>query len=177
MIGWLLTGGAVPILVLGCGGFLLVYLRGRPLRHPLRMLRAMRAPSEAGGVSPFRAVMLALAGTLGVGNIVGVANALALGGAGALFWMWCSALLAMILKYAEILLAVAHRRRDRRGGFFGGAYYYVRDALEGRGRFRAAAVEIKSLSSGAIILPVCSSLESLMTKCAPIFTMNRSVTV
>jgi AGCS family alanine or glycine:cation symporter len=85
-------------------------------------------------------MMLALAGTLGVGNIVGVANAIAVGGAGAIFWMWVSALFAMMLIYAEILLAVLHRRIDSKGGFFGGAMYYIRDCFLGRRWQRLAAL-------------------------------------
>lgn len=134
---WLLSGGAVPILLFGCGLFFLLYLKGGPLCHPLKMLAAMRTPSAGEGVSPFRAVTLALAGTLGVGNIVGVANAVWVGGAGAVFWMWISALVAMILKYAEILLAVLHRRTGKQG-FFGGAYYYIKDHFLSRGHGRAA---------------------------------------
>lgn len=130
---WILTGGATPILITAVGIFFLIYLKGGPFRAPTRMLCSLTHQSrDTGGVSPFRAVTLALAGTLGVGNIVGVANALWLGGAGALFWMWCSALLAMLLKYAEILLAVAHRRTNRRGEHFGGAIYYIRDRFPTR---------------------------------------------
>ena len=139
MLRWLLTGGAIPILLIGCGIFFLCYLRFYPLRAPLGMLRALRMPSE-GEISPFRAVMLALAGTLGVGNIVGVASAVWIGGAGAIFWMWVSALVAMVLKYAEILLAVSHRRTDRAGGFFGGAYYYIKDHFDAIGRHTAGRV-------------------------------------
>lgn len=128
MLKWLLTGGAVPMLLMGSGAFFLLYLRALPLRRPIQMIRSMMTPTQGSGVSPFRAVMLALAGTLGVGNIVGVANALFLGGPGSILWMWVSALFAMILKYAEILLAVSHRRRDSHG-FLGGAYYYIRDAF------------------------------------------------
>lgn len=86
---------------------------------------------EKSGISPFRAVTVALAGTLGVGNIVGVASAIAMGGFGSLFWMWVSALCAMILKYAEIALAVSHRRSDGKGGFYGGAVWYIRDLFAG----------------------------------------------
>lgn len=126
MLRWFLTGGALPVMLMAAGLFFLIYLKGGPLLHPVRMLRALTAPAPSGGTTPFQAVMLALAGTLGVGNIVGVANAIAVGGAGAIFWMWVSALVAMLLKYAEILLAVLHRREGK-CGFFGGAYYYIRD--------------------------------------------------
>ncbi|MBQ9784889.1 MAG: sodium:alanine symporter family protein [Clostridia bacterium] len=130
MLKWLLTGGLIPVALLFCGVFFLIYLRGYPFRAPRGMLDALRTP-QGDGVSPFRALMQALAGTLGVGNIVGVANAIAVGGAGAIFWMWGCACLAMILKYAEILLAVAHRRVGK-NGFFGGAVYYVTDVLGAR---------------------------------------------
>lgn len=139
MLKWALTGGILPILLIACGLFFLWYLRLYPFRTPRRMWRAMRAPTAGDGISPFRAVTLALAGTLGVGNIVGVANAIWIGGAGAIFWMWISALVAMILKYAEILLAVSHRREGRHG-FFGGAYYYIRDYFEAHRKMRLALI-------------------------------------
>ncbi len=138
MLKWLLTGGLIPAALMLCGVFFLIFLRGYPFRSPRMMWRALRAP-RTGGVSPFRALMQALAGTLGVGNIVGVANAIAVGGAGAVFWMWVSACLAMILKYAEILLAVCHRRVGK-DGFFGGAVYYIGDVLAQRRHMRAAKI-------------------------------------
>ena len=139
MLKWLLTGGLIPPMLLLVGVFFLVYLKGYPWRASRRMLSAMR-DGGAGKTSPFRAMMLALAGTLGVGNIVGVANAIAIGGAGAVFWMWASALFAMLLKYVEILLAVSHRRTDKKGGFFGGVVYYIRDCFLARRWGRLAAV-------------------------------------
>ncbi len=128
---WLLTGGLLPVLLLICGGFFLLYLRGYPFRTPRRMLASLGKSGGGAGTSPIRSLMLALAGTLGVGNIVGVANAILIGGAGAIFWMWISALLAMILKYAEILLGVAHKR-EARTGRYGGAVYYIKDLFASR---------------------------------------------
>ena len=126
VLQWIFTGGMLPFFLIACGVFFLIYLKGVPLTRPVRIFRSLTRPS-GGGVSPFRAVTLALAGTLGVGNIVGVANAIWIGGAGAIFWMWVSALAAMILKYAEIVLAVRHRRQRKDGSYFGGAIYYIRD--------------------------------------------------
>ncbi|MBQ8431564.1 MAG: sodium:alanine symporter family protein [Clostridia bacterium] len=154
MMKWLLTGGLVPLLLLGSGAFFCVYLRGLPLRRPGRMLASLRTPTEGTGTSPFRAVMLALAGTLGVGNIVGVANAIAVGGAGAVFWMWISALFAMLLKYAEILLAVLHRRIGPHG-FFGGAYYYIKDCFAAR-RWKKTAAVLSSLFALFMIVDALS---------------------
>lgn len=152
---WLLGGGAIPVLLTLAGVFFLLYLRGGPFRSPRRMLRALLHRSGS-GVSPFRAVTLALAGTLGVGNIVGVANALWLGGAGALFWMWVSALLAMLLKYAEILLAVAHRRTAPDGSHSGGAVQYIRDRFPSRAGALLAALfgsltVLDAISMGCVI--------------------------
>ena len=144
MLKWLLTGGLIPPLLLFGGLFFLFYLRGYPWRAPRRMLSAFAREKTGEGTSSFRAMMLALAGTLGVGNIVGVANAIAIGGAGAVFWMWFSALFAMILKYAEILLAVSHRRIDKDGHRFGGAMYYIRDCFESR-RWRRLAIVIPAI--------------------------------
>ena len=160
MIEWILSGGFIPVLLLACGIFFLFYLKGYPFRTPGKMMRAFRRRREEGSVSPFRALTLALAGTLGVGNIVGVANALWIGGAGAVLWMWVSALIAMILKYAEIALAVAHRQRRDDGGFCGGAYYYIKDHFLDKRRTRTAVVMsalfvvlmvINTLSTGCIV--------------------------
>ena len=154
MLKWLLTGGLIPPLLLLVGVFFLVYLKGYPWRAPRQMLSAMRQNGE-GGTSPFRAMMLALAGTLGVGNIVGVASAIAVGGAGAVFWMWISALFAMILKYAEILLAVSHRRTDKRGGFFGGAVYYIRDCFLER-RWKKLAIIVPAVFAVLMVVDALS---------------------
>ena len=165
MLKWLLTGGLIPAALMGCGLFFLLYLRGRPLLCPVQMLRALSPKRLAGAegrgrTSPFRAVTLALAGTLGVGNIVGVASAIRIGGPGAILWMWVSALFAMILKYAEILLAVAHRRTGNGGRFFGGAIYYLRDLLQKKRLHRLGAILptvfallllLNSLSMGCVI--------------------------
>lgn len=154
MIQWLLTGGFIPPLLMITGIFFLLFLKGAPLRHPIKMLNSLRTKHTTDDISPFRALTLALAGTLGVGNIVGVANAIWIGGAGAIFWMWLSALFAMILKYAEIVLAVRHRREGKHG-FFGGAYYYIKDLLESHRRFRLAAI-LSSLFAALMILDALS---------------------
>lgn len=77
-----------------------------------------------GAMTPFQAVCTALAGTVGTGNIAGVAGAIAIGGPGAVFWMWCSALLGMCTKYAEVTLAVHYRERSATGEWIGGPMYY-----------------------------------------------------
>lgn len=120
---------AVPVLLMGTGLFYMLKLKGFYFLHPCRVLSPLFDKKRGGGISPVKALLMALAGTLGVGNIVGVATALSLGGAGAVLWMTVSALVAMVLKYAEILLAVKHRRYTPDGSPEGGAPYYIEDGL------------------------------------------------
>ena len=84
---------------------------------------------DKGSVSPFQAVTTALAGTIGTGSIAGVATALVLGGPGAVFWMWISALLGMVTKYAEIVLALRFRETNENGALVGGPMYYIKNGL------------------------------------------------
>ena len=82
-----------------------------------------------GAMPPFQAVCTALAATVGTGNIAGVAGAIAIGGPGAVFWMWISALLGMCTKFAEVTLAVLYRERNAHGDFVGGPMYYIKNGL------------------------------------------------
>ncbi len=131
-----LLGAAVPFCLLGVGIYYMVALRFFPVRRLWDIMRYFFRGQKGGEGSPLRALCLALAGTLGVGNIVGVSSAIYLGGFGAVFWMWVSALCAMILKYAEIVLAVRHRRQNEEG-FYGGAPYYIKDIFSSHGMARA----------------------------------------
>ena len=83
-----------------------------------------------GSITPFQAVCTALAATVGTGNIAGVAGAIAIGGPGAVFWMWISALLGMGTKFAEVTLAVHYRERNKHGDWVGGPMYYIRNGLK-----------------------------------------------
>ena len=91
-----------------------------------------------GAMTPFQAVCTALAGTVGTGNIAGVAGAIAIGGPGAVFWMWISALLGMCTKFAEVTLAVHFRERNSEGDWVGGPMYYIKNGLGKKWRFLAA---------------------------------------
>ena len=115
-----------PIMLIISGLYFSFKLKFFYVRHPIKIIRSMLKRKNKGGISPFRAVTLALAGTLGVGNIAGVASSIAIGGFGSVFWMWISALVAMVLKYAEIVLAIKHRRITK-DGYRGGASYYIED--------------------------------------------------
>ena len=118
----ILMGILLPLLLGGTGLFLLFYLKGYPFRRPRVLLRSLFQKNEDGCVSPQNALLTALAGTLGVGNITGVAAAIILGGAGALFWMWVCALFSMVIKYAEIVLAMKTKKNGH-----GGPMYYLKN--------------------------------------------------
>ncbi|MBO5178663.1 MAG: sodium:alanine symporter family protein, partial [Lachnospiraceae bacterium] len=84
---------------------------------------------EAGSISPFQALCTALAATVGTGNIAGVASAICIGGAGAVFWMWVAAFFGMMTNYAENVLGIYYRRKNENGEWSGGAMYYLADGL------------------------------------------------
>lgn len=103
---------------------------GTVIRYTLGTLLPEKGREQRGdGVTPFQAVSTALAGTLGIGNIAGVATAIVAGGPGAVFWMWLSALPGMATKFAEVLLAVEYRTRDREGRWQGGPMEYLSRGL------------------------------------------------
>ena len=138
-------GVGIPIILIFAGLFFCFKLRFFHFLHPIKIIKALKPENSKSGVSSFGAMSLALAGTLGVGNMVGVASAIALGGFGSIFWMWVSAIVAMVLKYSEIVLAMKHRRFDAEGRPYGAAMYYISDAL-GKGRLgRAVAAIFASL--------------------------------
>lgn len=123
-----LSGALMPALLIICGFIFAAKQKFFFLLHPIRFVKTLREAAAGDGISPFRALTQALAGTLGVGNMAGVATAITAGGAGAVFWMWISALCAMSLKYAEVSLGVKHRRKDS-DGYYGGAMYYIKDTF------------------------------------------------
>ncbi|MBE6949828.1 MAG: sodium:alanine symporter family protein [Ruminococcaceae bacterium] len=88
-----------------------------------------KSEAGAGEITPFQAVSTALAATVGTGNIAGVTGAICVGGPGAVFWMWISALFGMVTKYAEVVLAVRYRERNAQGDWVGGPMYYIRNGL------------------------------------------------
>ena len=88
-----------------------------------------KTEAKDGSLTPFQAVCTALAATVGTGNIAGVAGAIAIGGPGAVFWMWVSALLGMCTKFAEVTLAVHFRERNEKGDYVGGPMYYIKNGL------------------------------------------------
>ena len=108
------------------------FIQIRKFGHALKMTigRIFRKTEASdGAMTPFQAVCTALAATVGTGNIAGVAGAIAIGGPGAVFWMWISALLGMCTKFSEVTLAVHFREKNRHGDYVGGPMYYIKNGL------------------------------------------------
>ena len=135
-----------PAVLLLSALVLLPYVPLRRLIRPVTFFRTLCDRPENAETSPAASLSLALAGTLGVGNITGVASALLSGGPGAVFWMWTGAVVSIVVKYAEVFLAVKFRREDRNGKY-GGAMYYIRDGLRCSGN--------RSAVCGAVFAVLC----------------------
>ena len=122
------------LLLMGIGIYLTVALKGLQFRYLGYALRLVFFPKKTdeegvGDISHFASLMTALAATIGIGNIAGVATAMTVGGFGALFWMWVTALIGMAIKYAEAILAVKYRMTDSRGEMCGGPMYFIESGL------------------------------------------------
>lgn len=127
-------GPALLILLLGTGLYLTAGLRGLPQRKLVygfaKLFKGRRVDiSQAGDITPFQALATSLSATVGTGNIAGVATAIHLGGPGAVFWMWITALVGMATKYGEAVLAVQYRETNSEGAHVGGPMYYIRNGL------------------------------------------------
>ena len=143
----LVWGIPMIVLILGTGFYLQLRLGLMPLRnigYGFRMTWKSRSVHDAssGDISPFAALMTALSATVGTGNIAGVATAIAVGGPGALFWMWMTALVGMATKYAEVVVAVKYREKNPRGHWVGGPMYAIKNGLGPRWRWLGTAFAI-----------------------------------
>ena len=128
-------GVPAMVCIIGVGIWLSVrtnFIQIREFAHAIKVTIGRmfhKGEAEEGSVTPFQAVCTALAGTIGTGNIAGVAGAIAIGGPGAVFWMWCSALLGMCTKFSEVTLAVHFREKNSEGDWVGGPMYYIKNGL------------------------------------------------
>ncbi|MBQ0000217.1 MAG: sodium:alanine symporter family protein [Clostridiales bacterium] len=118
-------------------GFIQVRKFGYAIKTTIGRLFQKKDAAD-GSMTPFQAVCTALAATVGTGNIAGVAGAIAIGGPGAVFWMWCSAFLGMCTKFAEVTLAVNFRERNSDGDLVGGPMYYIKNGLDKKWHFLAS---------------------------------------
>lgn len=135
-INGVVWGPLMLALILGVGLFLSIGLKLMPIlkigmgfRLMFDGTKAKEGEEKEGEIPPFQALMTALSATVGTGNIAGVATAIVLGGPGALFWMWMSALVGMATKYSEAVLAVKFREVDDQGNYAGGPMYYIKNGL------------------------------------------------
>ena len=117
-------------------GFIQLRKFGYAMKCTIGRIFSKKEASD-GSVTPFQAVCTALAATVGTGNIAGVAGAIAIGGPGAVFWMWCSALLGMCTKFSEVTLAVHFREKNSDGDWVGGPMYYIKNGLKKNWHFLA----------------------------------------
>ena len=122
-------------------GFLQIRKFGFAFRHTAGKIFDKTEAAD-GAITPFQALCTALAGTVGTGNIAGVAGAIALGGPGAVFWMWISAILGMCTKFAEVTLAVHFREKNAHGDWVGGPMYYIKNGLSKKWQFLAVLFSI-----------------------------------
>ncbi len=135
-VNGIVWGPMMLVLILGVGLFLSIGLKLMPILKigtGFKLLWSGRTAASGdekeGEIPPFQALMTAMSATVGTGNIAGVATAIFLGGPGALFWMWVTALIGMATKYSEAVLAVRYRETDEKGQHVGGPMYYIKNGL------------------------------------------------
>jgi len=135
-INGIVWGPLLIILIIGVGlyisigvKFLQIRRLGKIIKETFLSVWKREKVEAAGDISPFQALNVALGGTVGVGNIAGVATAIALGGPGAIFWMWISGVLGMATKFAEVVLSINYREREEGGPMLGGPMIYIKKGL------------------------------------------------
>lgn len=150
------------ILLVGGGFYLLLISRFLPFRYLVHAVQVLRGkyddPNDPGEISHFQALATALAATVGLGNIAGVAVAIAIGGPGAIFWMWISAIIGMATKFFTCTLAVMYRSRDSEGNLQGGPMYFI---VEGLG---------KKWKPLAVFFSIAA-----LVGCLPVFQVNQLI--
>ncbi|MEZ5757215.1 MAG: sodium:alanine symporter family protein [Emcibacteraceae bacterium] len=158
MIVW---GPIMLVLLLGTGVYLTIGLKFMPIRRlkagfqSLFSKKSNTHTSAHDGITPLQSLMTALSGTIGAGNIIGVASAILVGGPGAIFWMWMTALCGMATKYAEALMAVKYRTKSEHGFLIGGPMYYIKIGLPKKWLFLgvsyAGMMVIAGLATGHMV--------------------------
>ena len=148
----LVWGVPMLVLLIGTGIFMTICLKGMQFRkfvfimkNTVGKLFQKKKDNKEGTLTPVQALTTALAGTVGTGNIAGVAGAIGLGGPGAIFWMWIAAIFGMCTKYAEIVLSVHFRESNTSGDFVGGPMYYIQNGLGKKWKWLAIIFCILSL--------------------------------
>lgn len=167
------------LLILGCGIFLTIRLKGVQIRRLWLALKYMFS-NENGGegeISSFGALCTALSATIGTGNIVGVATAISTGGAGALFWMEIAALFGMATKYSEGLLAIKYRVTDKNGKMLGGPFYYIENGMGRKWKWLAQLFAFFGVFVGLIGIGTFTQVNSITSAANSFFDPEKAHTV
>lgn len=161
----LICGYPLFILLIGGGLFFLCYSGFAPFRYFLRAVKSLREKddSQPGQISSFEALTSAIAATVGMGNIAGVAIALTMGGPGAIFWMWVSAIVGMATKFFEGSLSIMYRGKDSSGEIQGGPMYMMTEAFGGKGRPAAIFFSIFGLIGTLCVMQSNQLTEAVTT--------------
>ncbi|MBR5513039.1 MAG: alanine:cation symporter family protein [Ruminococcus sp.] len=172
-------GVPLILLILCCGIFLTIRLRGVQFRKLGLALKYMMKEEEGGQgeVSSFGALCTALSATIGTGNIVGVATAIAAGGPGALFWMEVAALFGMATKYCEGLLAVKFRVQDNSGKMLGGPFYYIENGMGAKWKWLGKIFAVLGVLVGLLGIGTFTQINSITSAVNNFFDPNKEKTV
>lgn len=167
------------ILIMVCGVTLTVRLRFLQIRKLGRALKYMISNEESGSgeVSSFAALCTALSATVGTGNIVGVATAIAAGGPGALLWMELAAFLGMATKYAEGLLAVKYRVKDENGNILGGPFYYIENGLGKKWKWLGKMFAVFGLLAGIMGIGTITQINGITSAANNFFDPDKKHTL
>ena len=145
---------------------------GYALKNTIGKMFSKQKAGE-GAVTPFQAVTTALSATVGTGNIVGTTQAIALGGYGAVFWMWLAALMGMVTKYSEVVLSIRYRERDAKGDWVGGPMYYIKNGMGSKWKWLGglycvfAALAAFGIGNGAQAKSIVGSLNNAIVAFVP----------
>ena len=167
----------IAMLLFAVGVYLTIYLKFMPVKHIGRAFRTvLSSRGEGGQITAFSSLCTTLGATIGIGNIVGVASAVAVGGPGALFWMLAAAFFGMTTKYAENLLGALYRRKDKSGTFLGGPFYYIRFGLGERYRLLANVFAVSCLLAGILGMGTVTQSNSIYGAVSALFADHISDT-
>lgn len=173
--GWV-WGIPLIALILLCGIWLTLRLRGLQLRHLGKALKFMVKNEESGEgeVTSFGALCTALSATIGTGNIVGVATAIAAGGPGALLWMEVAALFGMATKYSEGFLAIKYRTIDKNGHYLGGPFYYIENGMGSRWKWLAKLFALFGMLAGLLGIGTITQINGITSAANNFFDPDKS---
>ncbi|MBQ8724992.1 MAG: alanine:cation symporter family protein [Oscillospiraceae bacterium] len=172
-------GVPLIVLIMACGLVLTIRGRGFQFRHLGKALKFM-VKNEKGGegeVSSFAALCTALSATIGTGNIVGVATAIAAGGPGALFWMIVAALLGMATKYAEGFLAIKYRTVDAEGHYLGGPFYYIENGMGAKWKWLAKLFTVFGVLAGLLGIGTITQINGITSAANNFFSSGTALTI